>query len=484
VKTDVNPSAENEVVLSVEVPAEAVKKMYERTLKRLQRETNLPGFRKGHVPRPLVLQRLGEDYVRAETIQDALPEWYDQALSEADVDAVSMPDLDVDVAQFDPEQAFSFSATVQVKPAPQLGAYKGLEVPRRAVEITDAQVDAQLAMLQERMASLKPVEDRAVQHGDFVLMDLEGSSGGELIEGAQASDYMTEVGRGNLIPGFEEALQGVLRDEERIFDVTFPDDYHAEELQGKPATFKVKVKEIKEKVVPELDDAFAADVSEFETMDELRADVRQRLEAAAEAGAQREFRAAAVDAAVERATVTVPPAMTEREAHHLYHELEHSVGERGMTMEVYLGVLDKSAEQVEEELQPQAERIIKRRLVLEAIAEAEGLEVSDDEIAEQVRKDAEALGRDHLQLLKDLRESGRQEAVRDEMLLAKTVDLVADQAVPVAMPEPAEGEAEAGGAGDAEAGGETGEARERLAAAAAETDEEAAAAAADTTADD
>ena len=441
-KTDVKPSAENEVVLSVEVPAETVKKMYERTLNRLQRETNLPGFRKGHVPRPIVLQRLGEDYVRAEAIQDALPEWYDEALSTADVDAVSMPDLDVDAAQFDPGQAFSFSATVQVKPVPELGEYKGLEVPRRTVEVSDAQIDAQLAMLQERMASLKPVEDRAVKPGDFVLMDLEGSSAGEPIEGAQASDYMTEIGRGNLIPGFEEALEGVMRDEEKIFDVTFPDDYHAEELQGQPATFKVKVKEIKEKIVPELDDAFAADVSEFETMDDLRADVRQRLEAAAEAGAQREFRAAAVDKAVERATLNVPPAMVEREAHHLYHELEQNVGERGMTMEVYLGVLGKTAEEVEEELHPQAELIIKRRLVLEAIAAKEALEVTDDELAEQVRKDAEALGRDHLQLLKDLRESGRQEAVRDEMLLAKTVDLVADNAVPVAVTETAEDEAE------------------------------------------
>jgi trigger factor len=443
VKTDVKSSAENEVVLTVEVPAETVKKAFERTLGRLQREANLPGFRKGHVPRPLVIQRLGEEYVRVEAMQDALPEWYDEALSSADVDAVSMPDLGVDVAQFDPEQSFSFTATVQVKPTPVLGEYKGLEVPRREVEVAEGQIDSQLAMLQERMASLKPVEDRAVKKGDFVLMDLEGLSEGEVIDGAQASDYMTQIGGGNLIPGFEEALEGVLRDEEKILDLTFPDDYHAESLQGKPVTFKVKVKEIKEKTVPDLDDEFAADVSEFETMEELRADVRGRLQAAAEAGARREFRAAAVDKVVEGATVTVPPAMIEREAHHLYHDLEESVGQQGTTMDVYLKVMEKTPEQVEAELHPQAETIIKRRLVLEAIVAAEGLEVSDDEIAEQVRQDAEALGRDSLQLLADLRESGRQEAVRDEMLMAKAVDLVAEHAVPVAMPEVTEDQTEA-----------------------------------------
>jgi trigger factor len=437
VKTEVKPAAENEVTLTIEVPVDTVKKMYERTLSRLQREASIPGFRKGHVPRQLVVQRLGEEYVRNEAVQDALPEWYDEALGEADVDAVSMPQLDVDFEKYSVDAPFTFSATVQVRPTPVLGEYKGLEVPRRTVEVSDGQVEAQLAMLQERLASLKPVEGRPVQKGDFVLMDLAGESDGEPIEGAEANDYMTEVGRGNLIPGFEEALEGVLQGEEKMFDVTFPDDYHAEELQGQPATFTIKVKEIKEKVTPELDDAFAADVSEFETMDDLRADVRSRLEAAAEAGAQREFRAAAVDAAVANAQVTVPPAMIEREAHHLYHELEESVGERGMTMDVYLGVLDKTPEQVEEELKPQAETIIKRRLVLDAIAAAEELSVSDDEITEVVKRDAEALGRDYLQLLADLRESGRQEAVRDEMLLAKAVDLVADSSVAVPVSDAA-----------------------------------------------
>ena len=441
-KTKVKPTAENEVELSVEIPPETVKKAYERTVSHLRGELQMPGFRKGHVPRDMVVVHFGPELIRGEALEEAIPEWGDEALREAGLYDDVVGTTDLQAGPLDETAGYSFSLKVQMMPTPVLGAYKGLEVPKRAVDVSDAQVDAQLAMLQERLASLQPVEDRAVQHGDFVLMDLSGIRDGELVEGAQGTDQMFEVGRGNLIPGFEEELVGVERGTEKSFDVTFPEDYQAEELAGQPATFKVAVKEIKTKIVPELDDAFAADVSEFETMNELRADVLTRLEAAAEAGAQREFRAAAVDKAVTDATVAVPSSMIDREAHRLYHELEESVGERGLTMDVYLGVLEKSEEEVEEELRPQAELVIKRRLVLDAIAAAEELSVSDDEMLEIIRSDAKALDRDPLQLIADLRESGRQEAVRAEMLLAKTVDFVAEQSVAVEMTEADEAAAE------------------------------------------
>ena len=447
-KTNVKAIGDNEVELTVEVPAADVRKAYDRTLAEIRSEIALPGFRKGHVPVALVIQQVGEDFVRGETLENAVPVWGDQALNEAGLLEKAVGTSDLKAEKLDETADYSFTLHVQTMPVPVLGEYKGLKVPKRIVEVTDAQVEAQLAMLQERLAKLEPVEGRAVQKGDFVLMDLEGSRDGEPIEGAEGKDQMFEIGRGNLIPGFEEALVGVTQGEETSFDVEFPDDYHAEELQGQPATFTVTVKEIKEKVVPDLDDPFAADVSEFETIDELRADVRQRLEAAADAGAQRDYRAAAVDQAADNATVDIPEVMVHREAHRLFHELEESVGERGLTMDVYLGVLDKTAEQVEEELHPQAEQIIKRRLVLEAIAEDEKLEISDDEITDVVKRDAEALGRDHLQLLGDLEKSGRREALRDEMLLAKTVDFVADAAESVPMTE-AEEEAAAEAAADA-----------------------------------
>jgi trigger factor len=442
VKTKVDPTAENEVQLTVEIPAEAVRKAYDRLVAKVRGEMVLPGFRKGRVPMNLVVQQVGADYLRAETLEEAIPEWGDAALREAGLydDAVGTSDLEA--GPLDEAADYTFSIKVQTMPVPKLGEYKGLEVPQRVVEVTEAQIDAQLAMLQERLAKLEPVEDRAVQTDDFVLMDLEGSQDGVLIEGAQGADQMFEIGSGNLIPGFEEALVGAQRGEEVVFDVTFPDDYQAEELAGQPATFKVNVKEIKAKVVPELDDAFAADVSEFDTLEGLRADIRTRMEAAAQAGVRREYRATAVDKAVANATVEVPTTMIDREAHHLYHELEENVGERGLTMDVYLGVLEKNEEQVEEELRPQAELIIKRRLVLEEIAKAEELSVSDDEMLEIIKADAAALERDPLQLIADLRESGRQEAVRDEMLLAKTVDFVADASVAVEMTEADEAAAE------------------------------------------
>ena len=441
-KTKVSPAGENEVELSVEVPVEAVKKAYDRAVAKVRDGMQLPGFRKGRVPVNLVVQNVGADFIRGEALEDAIPEWGDQALREAGLfdDAVGTSDLQV--GPLDENADYSFTLKVQTMPVPTLGEYTGLEVPRREVTVTEDQVTAQLAALQERLASLQPVEDRPVQEGDFVLMDFEGVRDGEPIEGAQGKDQMYEIGRGSLIPGFEEAVVGMGGGEQKTFEVTFPEDYHAEELAGQQATFTVTVKEIKKKTVPELDDAFAADVSEFETMEELRADVRARLQAATDFGVEREYRTAAVEKAVEHATLAVPSTMVDREAHRLFHQLEERVGEQGLTMEVYLGVLQKTEEEIEEELRPQAEFVIKRQLVLEAIAAAEGLEVTDDDIVEVVKRDAEMLDRDYLQLLADLEKSGRREALRDEMLVAKAAEFVAEHAVAVPMTEGEEAAAE------------------------------------------
>ena len=244
-KTDVKPVAENEVELAVEVPRDDVEAKIERTISRLARETTIPGFRKGKVPRQIVLSRLGEDYVLNQTLNDYLPEWYESAVDDAELDPVSLPEIDF--GDFTGKEPFAFTAKVQVRPEPVLGAYTGLKVAQDTAEITDAQVEAQLAMLQERFASLKPVEGRPVVKGDFVQIDFAGAVDDEPLEGAQADDYMLEVGQGNLIPGFEEHLEGLAAGETTSFDLEFPADYQAEDLRGKAVTFAVTMKEIKEK---------------------------------------------------------------------------------------------------------------------------------------------------------------------------------------------------------------------------------------------
>jgi len=450
VNTQVKPVADNQVELEVEVPHEEVEARFDRTLTRIAKEANLPGFRKGRVPKQMILSRFGEDYVLNETLQDALPDWYEAAVDESDVQVVSAPELDMD--PLERGSAFTFKATVQVRPDASLGEYKGLEVPRREVSVDDDQVAAQLAMMQERMASLSPVEGRAAQDGDFVTIDFAGRGPDGPIEGASGSDYSIELGSGRLVDGFEEQLVGMSAGDEKEFEVVFPGDYPEESLQAAPVTFATTLKEIKQKEVPKLDDDFAKDVSEFDTLDELRDDLRSRIQTSQEEAAEREFRSAVVEAVTEVAEVLVPPAMVEREAHNLYHELEQAVGEQNMSMDDYLKAVGKSTEEVEEDLKPRAEANVRRRLALEAVAEAEGLEVTDDEIRERIKADAELIGRDGDQLVIDVYAAGRQDGVRDQLLMGKTVDLLVESAVPTEMPatDAAEGATDAAGAADAD----------------------------------
>jgi len=432
VKTDVTAVAENEVLLTVEVPPDDVKDKVERTVAKLRQETLVPGFRKGRAPRAEIMRRYGEEFVLSQTLSDFLGEWYVAALTAAELDPVSVPEVDYD--EFSGDAAFSFTAKIQVRPEPRLGEYRGLEVPRRIVAVTDAQVEVQLAMLQERLAGLKPVEGRLVAADDFVEIDFAGFVDGEPLEGAKAEGYMLQVGGGNLLPGFEEALVGMAAGEEKEFQVTFPDDYRAEDLRGRQASFKAKVKEIKEKTAPPLDDEFARQASEYDTLDELREFIRARLQEAMAKAAEEEFRARVVSRVVDEATIVVPSAMVERQAHSLYHELEESVGERGIEMASYLEAVEKTAEEVEEELRPRAEAIVRQGLVLSAVREAEGVEASDDEVRDALREEAAALQRDATQHILEAAKSGRQDDLRAELVWRKTIDFLVENAVAVDTP--------------------------------------------------
>lgn len=448
-KTKVEPVGENEVELSVEVSSDEVQQAYERAISGLRQGLEIPGFRKGHVPRSMVVAHYGDNVVRAQTLEESIPRWGDAALRETGLYEDVVGTSEVDAGPLNMIADYSFSVRVQLMPTPELGEYKGLEVPKRKPEVTDEQVDAQLALLQERLATLRPVEDRPVQKDDFVLMDVKGTQGEEPLPDAEGTDQMFQVGHAQLLPGFEEQLEGLKQGEEKTFPLTFPADYQTKELAGTEATFTIKIKEIKEKIVPPLDDAFAADVSEFETLEALRGDARARMEAAAEEAAQREFRSAVADKAVDNARVSVPNAMIDREAHRMYHEMEEDIRARGISMEAYLNVIEKTREEAEEGMRPGAERLLKRRLVIDEIAKAEQLSVSDDEIIAAVKHDAEVMGGDYLKLLGDIRKAGRQEQLRAELLVVKTVDFLAEHAVPVEMTEA--DEAAAGEAGEAAA---------------------------------
>ncbi len=436
-KTEVKPVAENEVELAVEVARDDVESKIERTIIRLSKETTIPGFRKGKVPRQIVLSRLGEDYILSETLNEFLPEWYENAVDKAELDPVSTPEIDL--GDFTGKEPFSFTAKVQVRPEPVLGQYTGLEVVKDTAEVTDAQVDAQLAMLQERFASLKPVEGRPAAKGDYAQIDFAGTLDDAPLEGARADDYMLEIGQGNLIPGFEDHLEGMAAGDTTAFDLEFPADYQAEDLQSKTVTFTVTMKEIKEKVVPPLDDEFASQASEFDTLAALRDDMRTRLQAAREEAVERDYRNRVIEAVVANATVKVPSGMIDRQAHALYHELESAVGERGLEMAQYLEALGKTEAETEADLRPRAESEVTRGLILAAVRDAEKIEVSDDELRARIMEDAEALQRDPNQLVLDVYASGRQNMLRDELVIAKTIDFLVEHATPVS-PAPAASE--------------------------------------------
>ncbi|HEY6583045.1 MAG TPA: trigger factor, partial [Rubrobacter sp.] len=313
---------ENKVRLDVEVDSEKVRRGVEAKIKELGRQVRVPGFRPGKAPRRVIENRLGRDYIYMEALQDQLPGWYSQAVVETDVRPIDQPEIHFDDL-LDEEQGFKFSATVEVRPEAELGDYKGVEVPRHEVEVSEEDVEARLEELRGQFATLAAIEERPAQDGDFVILDFSGErlTGGP-IEGAQAEDYMLEIGRGELLPDFEQNIVGMEAGGRKQFGVTFPVDYAEQSLRGESVLFNVHVKEIKERELPPLDDEFVKEASEFETLDELRAAVREQLEAAAEQRVDGEFRGRVLDVVAEGVEVEVPEVMVHEKAHEMVDSFE------------------------------------------------------------------------------------------------------------------------------------------------------------------
>jgi trigger factor len=440
---------DNRVLIEVEVPPEAVKKGVEAKVRELSKQVKVPGFRPGKAPRRVIENRVGRDYIYMEALQDSLPAWYSAAVVENDLRPIDTPKIDFD-GTLDEQEGFKFSATVEVRPEATLGEYKGVEVPKREVEIEDENVKGALEEFQDQFATLAAVEDRPVQEGDFVVLDYkgEGLSGGA-VEGAEAEDYMMEVGGGELLEEFEQNLVGMSAGERKQFGVTFPPDYEEESLRGQSVLFRVHLKEVKERELPSMDDEFAKEASEFETMEEFRAAVRKQLEEALEQRVEAEFRGMVLDEVAGKAEVRVPDVMVDEKAEEMADSFERTVRAQGIEPEQYYQLAGSTREEVKERVRDDAADTVKKELVLEAVAVAEGITADEHEVMHQIEHLAENTGRSPQEIAETMRRNGTYALLEEEIVRSQALDFLAQNAAPVPMPEEemeeeAEGDVEGG----------------------------------------
>lgn len=430
VKTNVTELPESRVRVDAEVPAAEIERSLAQTARRLARDTRVPGFRKGKVPPQVFIRRVGREYVLDEAVRSSIGDWYADAIGAAGIAPIGEPKLDLGDLPGE-GGALAFSIEIGVRPAARLGEYLGLEVGKREPAVEEERVQHELQHLREHLAKLETTERPAAQ-GDFVVIDYKGSIDGEPFDGGEGHDQLVELGGGRLIPGFEEQLTGASAGDERTIEVTFPDDYGAEQLAGKPAQFAISVKEVRERVLPELDDELAADAAGFDTLEELREDVRRRIAEQDARAAEAEFREAVLDAAVANAAVEVPPALVEARAVELWDQMLHSLSHRGLSKDAYLQIAQRTEPEILDEAKPDAERALKREAVLAAVVLAEGIEPSDEELAEALAPTAAREGQQPAKLLERVRKAGTLDALRDDVATRKAMDLLAERAKPIA----------------------------------------------------
>jgi trigger factor len=431
VKTKTTELPDSRVRVEVEVPTEALEQELKTAASQLGREMRVPGFRSGKVPPEVVLRQVGREAVLDEAVRRGLPGWYEEALADAGIQTVGDPQVDLSDL---PEKGapLAFTIEVGVVPPARLGEYRGIEVGRRQPKVDDQEVQAELERLRESLASLETVE-REAGEGDFVVMDYVGSLDGTPFEGGEGRGQVVELGSGRLIPGFEEQLAGASAGDERTVELTFPDDYPADHLAGKDASFAVEVKEVKEKRLPELDDDFAVEAGGYDSLDELRAEIESRIGQAEERAIEAEFREAAVDAVVAQAKIEVPHELVHSKAHEMWHRTARRLAAQGINPEQYLQMAGKTEEELVVESESDAETALKREAVLAAIVEAEGIEVTDEEIEQALRASAppDASDKQLKRALKRARSQGADEALREDIAMRKAVDLVAENAKPI-----------------------------------------------------
>ena len=416
----------NMAKLTIEVSAEELEKALQGAYLKQRNKISVPGFRKGKVPRQMIEKMYGPEIFYDDAANALIPEAYSKAYDECDLDIVSQPSIDV--VQLEKGKAFIFTAEVAVKPEVTLGEYKGLKVDKVSNRVTQKEVDAKLEEEQKKNARTISVEDRPVADGDDVVLDFEGFVNGVAFEGGKGENYSLTIGSGAFIPGFEEQLIGVELEKEVEVNVTFPEEYHAADLAGKPAVFKCTVHEIKVKELPEIDDEFAAEVSEFDTLDEYKADIKAKIKEQKIAEGNRQKEDQAVEKAVANATMEIPEAMIDTQVRQMAQEFAQRLQSQGLSMEQYFQFTGLTAEKMEEDLKPQAVKRIQTRLVLEAIAKAENIVVSDEKLDEEINKMAESYGME-ADKLKEYMGEAEKKQMKEDMAVQEAVTFLVDNAV-------------------------------------------------------
>ena len=415
----------NMAKLTIEVSAEDVEKAMQSAYQKAKGRISIPGFRKGKAPRKMIEQMYGKGVFLEDAVNALIPEHYSKALGECELEIVSQPKIDL--VQTEPGKALIFTAEVAVKPEVTLGEYKGVEVPKSEIEVTDEEVDAEVKKEQEKNSRTINVEDRAAQLNDIVTIDFEGSVDGVPFDGGQATEYPLTLGSNTFIPGFEDQLVGAKVGDDVDVKVTFPEEYQAKELAGKEAIFKCAVKKIEAKELPELDDDFAKDVSEFDTLAEYKEHVKTNLVEKKENEAKHAKEDAAVDKIIENAQMDIPEAMLETQCRQMLDDFSRRMQSQGLSMDQYFQFTGMTAEKMMEDMKPQALKRIQTRLVLEKVAEVENIQPTEEEVNEEISKMAEAYKME-ADKLKELLGERELEQMKKDMAVQKAVTLLADAA--------------------------------------------------------
>ena len=416
----------NMAKLTIEVSAEELEGALQKAYQKQKGKINVPGFRKGKVPRQLIEKMYGPEIFYDDAANALIPEAYAKAYDESELDIVSQPKIDV--TQIEKGKAFIFTAEVAVKPEVTLGQYKGLEVDKISDEVTEEEVAAKLAEEQNKNARTITVEGRPVQDKDEVVLDFEGFVDGVAFEGGKGENYSLTIGSGTFIPGFEEQLVGVEPETEVEVKVTFPEEYQAEELKGKDAVFKCTVHEIKAKELPELDDEFASEVSEFDTLEEYKEDIKAKLKEQKANEGKRAQEDQAVEAIIASAEMDIPEAMVDTQARQMLDDFAQRLQQQGLGMDQYMQFTGMTVEKMLDEMRPQAEKRIKTRLVLEAVAKAENIEISDEKLDEEIAKMAEAYQME-ADKLKEFMGDREKEQMKQDMAVQEAITFVVENAV-------------------------------------------------------